>query len=71
MATRETAGSVEHLTIRFAEILTAHEWRGTVLGCRCGWNWPHELTGSCGEEDRITATHIQHVAEALADEPNN
>ncbi|OBK09036.1 hypothetical protein [Mycolicibacterium conceptionense] len=40
----------------------AHEWRGECLGCRCGWNWPEERTYFCGEEDRISKAHSEHVA---------
>jgi hypothetical protein len=48
-----------------AEVLAQHQWRGNLLGCGCGWNWPEELTYFCGEEERITKAHIEHQVEAL------
>lgn len=47
-----------------AEVLAEHVWRGGILGCQCGWDWPEERTYACGEDERITAAHIAHVADA-------
>ncbi len=46
------------------EVLAAHVWRGGILGCQCGWDWPEERTYACGEDERITAAHVAHVADA-------
>ena len=45
-----------------ADVHHYHQWRGEVLGCGCGWNWPEERTYFCGEEDRISKAHSAHVA---------
>lgn len=45
-----------------ADVHHYHQWRGEVLGCGCGWNWPEERTYFCGEEDRISKAHSEHVA---------
>ena len=47
---------------RIAEIVLAHQWRGEILGCNCGWNWTEERTYFCGEEERISKAHADHVA---------
>lgn len=48
-----------------AEVLLSHQWRGEVLGCGCGWNWPEERTYFCGEEERVTKAHVAHQLDAL------
>ncbi|OBK09147.1 hypothetical protein [Mycolicibacterium conceptionense] len=45
-----------------ADVVVAHEWRGGILGCGCGWNWPEERTYFCGEDERIARAHAAHVA---------
>lgn len=48
------------------DTLREHQWRGDILGCGCGWNWPGVRTGSCAEDERITKAHAEHVADAIA-----
>lgn len=46
-----------------AEVLARHQWRGEILGCDCGWDWPEQRTYFCGEDARIAKAHIEHQAE--------
>lgn len=48
-----------------ADVLRRHNWRGSFLGCHCGWNWPEERTHSCGEDERIAKAHEAHQAAAV------
>jgi hypothetical protein len=53
-----------------AEALAQHQWRGSFLGCKCGWNWSEPLTHGCGEDERIGHAHREHVASVVAALPN-
>lgn len=51
---------------RIADALNQHHWRGTFLGCLCGWNWTEALTHGCGEDERIERSHAAHQAAVIA-----
>lgn len=53
-----------------AEALALHQWRGSFMGCGCGWNWSEPLTYGCGEDERIARAHREHVASVVAALPN-